>query len=51
MPDTYVVAKVVPFHSITDEPTKLLPDAVTVRAALPAIAEFGFTLLSTGTGF
>src|SRR5579871_1742268 len=36
---------------IAEVEIKLLPDAVTVRAALPAIAELGFTPLNTGPRF
>ena len=40
-----------PFHSIIEVGTKLLPDAVTVSVALPAVAEFGLTPLNAGIGF
>lgn len=51
MLDAYVVPSAVPFHSIMDAETKPVPEAVTVSAAPPAEAEFGFNPLSVGTGF
>jgi hypothetical protein len=46
-----VVVKAAPFQSITDAATNSDPDTVIVSAPLPAVAEFGVTLLIEGTGF
>ena len=45
------MASAVPFQSICDEETKLLPDAVSVTAGLPAEAELGLKVVKTGEGF
>jgi hypothetical protein len=47
---TNVVARLLPFHCATDVLMKLLPFKVSVNAAPPAIAEFGASELSAGTG-
>jgi hypothetical protein len=49
--DTCVVPSAAPFHSMIEAGMKPLPDAVTVSAALPAVAEFGVNPLTVGTGF
>jgi hypothetical protein len=49
--DTKVVETWLPFHSIAEEEIKPLPDAVKVKAALPALAEFGLTPPRVGKGF
>ena len=49
--DTYVVANAVPFHAIAEVEMKPVPTAVTVTAAEPALAVFGFRVLSVGVGF
>jgi hypothetical protein len=49
--DTYVVASAVPFHAMAEVEMKLVPAAVTVRGAEPALAVFGFRVLSVGVGF
>ena len=48
---TNVVVRGAPFHCTCELSTKLLPLAVSVNAALPAIALEGLKLLMTGTGF
>jgi hypothetical protein len=45
-----VVARVPPFHWTTEVLRKLLPFTVRVNAAPPAIAEFGTSEPSAGTG-
>ena len=47
---TYVVVSPVPFQLITELLVKLVPVAVSVNADPPAMAVFGVTELSTGTG-
>jgi hypothetical protein len=49
--DIYVVPRSALFHRTTEPGTKLLPVRVKVKAALPAVAEEGEMLVSTGTGF
>src|SRR6266436_9633227 len=46
-----VVGRAEPFHWITDAGTKFEPDAVSVKAALPAAAEAGEMPDKVGTGF
>jgi hypothetical protein len=45
---TNVVARAVPFQRTTDEVTKLLPLTVSVKGALPAMADEGDSELMTG---
>ena len=47
---TNVVASATPFHCATALLTKVVPVNVTVSAAEPAAAEFGASVISTGTG-
>jgi hypothetical protein len=45
---TQVVVRSVPFQRMTEPVTKLLPFAVSVKAAPPAVAEVGLILVSAG---
>src|SRR5882672_4353831 len=46
-----VVVRWLPFHCTREEPMKLLPVTVSVKAASPATAVFGARELSVGLGF
>ena len=48
---TKVVGRSKPFQRITELLMKFVPVAVSVKAALPEVTEFGLTLVSTGVGF
>ena len=47
---TYEVARLLPFHWITEEERNPLPFTVSVKAELPATAEEGETEVRVGTG-
>jgi hypothetical protein len=47
---TYVVGRAAPFHSTTEEPMKLLPLTVSVKAVPPAVALAGDSDVATGRG-
>jgi hypothetical protein len=47
---TKVVVRVLPFQRTTDEATKFVPVAVSVKAPLPTAAVVGAMELSVGTG-
>ena len=47
---TKVVVRLLPFQRTTDEATKFVPVAVSVKAPLPTAAVFGRIELSVGTG-
>ena len=47
---TNVVVRLLPFQRTTDEATKFVPVAVSVKAPLPTAAVFGRMELSVGTG-
>jgi hypothetical protein len=49
--ETYVVASAVPFQATSELEMNPVPVAVSVKAPLPAAAEFGLMLLSAGAGF
>lgn len=51
MLDTNVVVSEEPFHVIVDERMKLVPVAVSVNPAPPALAEDGLIEVSDGIGF
>jgi hypothetical protein len=46
-----VATRALPFHWTVDEDRKFSPIIVNVKAAVPAVAEFGLSETMAGTGF